>query len=51
MTMSVSDLALADSACFSASALTFFGRPTAKLLGFGPNALPPPLKIGAFLLP
>src|SRR6476661_5604520 len=43
ITTRVSDLALADSACFSASARTLFGSSMAKLRGFGPNALPPPL--------
>src|SRR5262249_36330310 len=35
-------LALADSACLSASARTFFGRPIAWLRGVGPNERPPP---------
>jgi hypothetical protein len=32
-------------------ARTFFGRPTAWLLGFGPKALPPPRNCGADLSP
>src|SRR5262245_7516096 len=35
-------LALADSACLSASARTFFGRSMAWLRGVGPNDRPPP---------
>jgi len=51
ITTSVSDLAFADSACFSASARTFFGSSMAWLRGFGPKALPPPLNSGARRLP
>src|SRR5215472_16236222 len=37
-------LALADKACLSASARTFFGRSIAWLRGVGPNERPPPRK-------
>src|SRR5579863_2687039 len=37
-----SSLALAESACLSASARTFFGKPTSWLRGCGPNERPPP---------
>src|SRR5262245_12326911 len=41
-TMMPPSLALADSACLSASARTFFGRSMAWLRGVGPNDRPPP---------
>src|SRR6266540_6465590 len=43
-TMRPPSLALADSACLSASARTFFGRSIAWLRGVGPNERPPPRK-------
>ena len=39
-------LALADSACRSASARTFFGRPISWLRTTGPKARPPPRNCG-----
>src|SRR6476660_2788297 len=51
ITTSVSDFALAESACLSASARTFFGNAMAWLRGFGPKALPPPRNRGALPLP
>ena len=41
-TMMPPSLALAESACLSASARTFFGRSIAWLRGTGPNERPPP---------
>src|SRR5262245_54435080 len=41
-TMMPPSLALADKACLSASARTFFGRSMAWLRGVGPNERPPP---------
>src|SRR5262245_52865874 len=41
-TMMPPSLALAESACLSASARTFFGRSMAWLRGVGPNERPPP---------
>src|SRR5438045_1329846 len=43
-TMMPPSLALADKACLSASARTFFGRSMAWLRGVGPNDRPPPRK-------
>src|SRR6266540_1251379 len=43
-TMRPPSLALADSACLSASARTFFGSSIAWLRGVGPNERPPPRK-------
>src|SRR5215510_12962928 len=43
-TMMPPSLALADNACLSASARTFFGRSIAWLRGVGPNERPPPRK-------
>jgi len=44
-------LALADRACRSASARTFFGNSIAWLRGLGPNTLPPPRHCGTDLSP
>jgi hypothetical protein len=44
-------LALAESACLSASARTFFGSSMAWLRGLGPNTLPPPRHCGTDLSP
>src|SRR6266702_4622506 len=43
-TMMPPSLALAESACLSASARTFFGKSIAWLRGVGPNERPPPRK-------
>src|SRR6478736_1063267 len=43
ITTSPPSLAFADSACFSASARTFFGRPVSCERTTGPNARPPPV--------
>src|SRR5579875_18397 len=50
-TINPPSLALADSACLSASALTFFGRSIAWLRTTGPKALPPPRNCGALAAP
>src|SRR5664280_1637936 len=46
MTMMPPSLALADSACLSASARTFLGKPMAWLRTTGPKARPPPRNCG-----
>src|SRR5579875_2695881 len=50
-TINPPSLALAESACLSASARTFFGKPMAWLRTTGPNALPPPRNCGALAAP